>query len=227
MYKSYQRLYEVYCYGEGIQPYPATPTEGFIGQGQSPIKAESILQGLSAIRAAHVARFLPLSTFDDPAVKLATAGARRLQGKREKTKAEPLSKKQLEHITSPALKINGTDVLDNDLDNDLDELPSCNLSNAEVDNLNFDTAIKLAFAGFLRMAELTCESADLENRSVFEHTKLQRRDVTFADNNEHAVILLRSSKSDYDHTGVEIVVSKTGEATCLVSARRALYALDP
>jgi hypothetical protein len=237
MYKSYQRSYEDYCYAEGMQPYPATPeklvewvalrTEGSIGQGQSPIKAESILQGLSAIRAVHVARFLPLSAFDNPAVKLAIAGARRLQGKREKTKAEPLSKKQLEHITSPAPEINGTDVLDNDSDNDFDELPSCNLSNAEVDNLNFDTAIKLAFAGFLRTAELTCESADLENRSVFEHTKLQRRDVTFADNDEHAVVLLRSSKSDYDHTGVEIVVAKTGEATCPVSALRALYALDP
>jgi len=112
-YKSYQRSYEDYCYGEGIQnPYPATPerlvewvalrTEGSIEKGQSPIKAESILQGLSAIRAIHVARFLPTIAFDNPAVKLAIAGARRLQGKREKTKAEPLSKEQLKDITSPA-----------------------------------------------------------------------------------------------------------------------------
>jgi hypothetical protein len=233
-YKSYQRSYEDCCYGEGIRdPYPATPeylvewvalrTEGSIEQGQSRIKAESILQGLSAIKAVHVARFLPTTAFDNPAVKLAIAGARRLQGKREKTKAEPLSKSQLEQITSPAPETDS----DDDWEADPDEPPSCNFSHQEVNNLNFETAIKLAFAGFLRTAELTCESKDLENRPVFEHTKLQRRDVTFADNDEHAVVLLRSSKSDYDHTGVEIVVARTGDATCPVSALRALYTLDP
>jgi hypothetical protein len=112
------------------------------------------------------------------------------------------------------------------LEVDPNEPPSCNLSNPEVNNLNFDAAIKLlvAFAGFLRTAEFTCEAKDLENRPVFEHTKLQRRDVTFADNDE---LLLRSNKSDYDHTGVKIVVAKTGEVTCPVSALRALFTLDP
>jgi hypothetical protein len=41
------------------------------------------------------------------------------------------------------------------------------------------------------------------------------------------VILLRLSKSDYDHTGVEIVVANTGEDTCPVAALPALYTLDP
>ena len=66
---------------------------------------------------------------------------------------------------------------DDDWEADPDEPPFCNLSHQEVNNLNFDTAIKLAFAGFLRTAKLTCESKDLENRPVFEHTKLQRHDV--------------------------------------------------
>jgi hypothetical protein len=151
------------------------------------IKAESILQGLSAIRTIHVTRFLPTAAFDNPAVKLAFAGVRHLQGRREKTKAEPLSIKQLEEITSPAPEIDSSD----EPDNAPDELPSCYLSNSEVDNLNFDAAIKLAFAGFLRTAELTCEPENLENRSVFEHTKLQRCDVTFADNDEHAGLTSR------------------------------------
>jgi hypothetical protein len=203
----------------------ALRTEGSIEQGQTRIKAESILQGLSANRAVHVTRFLPTTAFDNPAVKLAIAGARRLQGKREKTKAEPLSKSNSSksHLRPPRSTVttNGRTI------SDPNDLPSRNLSNSEVNNLNFDTAIKLTFAGFLRTAELTCESKDLENMSVFEHTKLQRRDVAFADNDEHAVVLLRSSKSDYDHTGVGIVVARTGDATCLVSALRALYALDP
>jgi hypothetical protein len=230
MYKSYQRSYEDFCYSKGIQdPYPATPlqlvewvalrTEGAIGH--SPIKAESILQGLSAIRAVHVARFLPIIVFDNPAIKMAVAGARRIQGKREKNKAEPLSKKQLEEITLPA-----PDVSDNECKDDLDR-PTCTLSSKEINKLNFDTALKLAFAGFFRTAEITYEQRDLDNRPVFEHTKLQRRDVTFADNDEHAVILLRSSKSDHEHTGVEVVVAKTDEPTCPVTALRALYTLDP
>jgi hypothetical protein len=49
----------------------ALRAEGSIEQGQSRIKAESILQGLAAIRAVHVARFLPTTAFDNPSVKLA------------------------------------------------------------------------------------------------------------------------------------------------------------
>ncbi|KAN0075870.1 hypothetical protein V8E54_007140 [Elaphomyces granulatus] len=77
------------------------------------------------------------------------------------------------------------------------------------------SVIKLAFAGFLRMAEFTCESKALENRTVlvFEHTKLQRHDVTFA-------------KSEYGHTGVEIVVARASKATCPVTTLRALYTLN-
>ncbi|KAN0068303.1 hypothetical protein V8E54_013499 [Elaphomyces granulatus] len=161
-YKSYQRFYEDYCYGEGFQnPYPATPeklvewvalrAEGSIEQGQSRIKAESILQGLSAIRAVHVARSTP--------------------GTREER--EDQSRTSFEEATR-ANHVSGSS--DDDSEADSDEPPSCNLSNPEVNNLNFDTAIKLAFAGFLRTAELTCEAKDLENKPVFEHTKLQRRD---------------------------------------------------
>lgn len=234
MYKSYQRSYEEFCYGENRVPYPATPitlvewialrAEGSLAHGQTRIKAESIQQGLSAIKAVHTTRFIPEEAFHNPAVRQAIAGCRRIQGKREKTKANPLSKAQLQHITSPAPEIlNGNDAWENTPD----ETPTCNLTGKEIDKLNFETAIKLAFAAFLRTAELTCEAKDMENKHVFEHTKLQRRDVTFADNNEHAILHLRSSKSDYDHTGVEIIVARTNEPTCPVKALKALYTLDP
>jgi hypothetical protein len=81
---------------------------------------------------------------------------------RERRPKLNLSKRQLEEITSPAPEIDS----DDDSEVDPDELPSCNLSNPEVNNLNFDAAVKLAFAGFLRTAELTCEAKDLENRPV-------------------------------------------------------------
>jgi hypothetical protein len=54
------------------------------------------------------------------------------------------------------------------------------LATFQTQRSNFDAAIKLAFTGFLRTAELTCEPKNLESdRPVFEHTKLQQRDVTF------------------------------------------------
>jgi hypothetical protein len=100
------------------------------------------------------------------------------------TRERPLSIKQLEQTTSSAPETDSED----DSEADPDEPPSYNLSNPEVNNLTFDAAIKLAFAGFLRTAELMCEAKDLENKPVFEHTILQRCDVTFADNDEHAVL---------------------------------------
>jgi hypothetical protein len=65
---------------------------------------------------------LPITVFDNSAIKMAVAGARRIHGKREKNKAEPLSKKQLEEITSPALDVSG-----NECEDDLDR-PTCTLS---------------------------------------------------------------------------------------------------
>lgn len=186
----------------------AVRATGDIGFGR--IKADTILQGLSAIKAAHIRRFASYAAFDHLAIKQAIAGARRLQGKQDKKKAEPLHKADLQKITEPP------------------PAPGARqLSGNKLNDLHFDTAIKLAFAGFLRTAEVTYEQRDLQNREVFEATKVQRRDVTFAENDEHVILKLRASKSDHNHTGVEIVIARTGEATCPVLALRALYDLDP
>lgn len=101
------------------------------------------------------------------------------------------------------------------------------LATNKLNNLHFDIAIKLVFAGFLRTAEVTYEQRDLQNREVFKATKVQRADMTFAENDKHVILKLRASKSDYNYTDVEIVIARTEEATCLVPALRALYTLDP
>ena len=108
-----------------------------------------------------------------------------------------------------------------------DDTPSPPLPPKALDTLNHDTALKVAFAGFLRTKEVTCEASDMENQEVFEATKLQRRDTTFADDGNHVILNLRSSKSDLQHTGVEIVLAKTGTPTCPVEALESLFALDP
>lgn len=186
----------------------ATRTFGAPGQGQ--IKAETIQAGLSAIRSVHVDMNLDLSAFESPLLQRILQGARTIQGPSRKKKAEPLSADQLRRITKrpPAQR------------------PRQGFSRW-LDNLHFDTAIKLAFAGFFRTREITYEEGDLRNLEVFRHTRLQRRDVIFADNFEHATIHLRSSKSDYEHKGVDVIVSRTGSDTCPVEALKSLFDLDP
>jgi hypothetical protein len=127
---------------------------------------------------------------------------------------------QLKHITSPATAIpsNSSQSIDPQ---------DCRLLPKEIDDINFDTAVKVAFAGFFRAGEITCEASDLINTPVFEHTKLQRRDVTFSDDDEYAIITLRHSKCDIDHTGVEIFLAGTDTSTCPIAALQALLCLDP
>jgi integrase len=195
--------------------------EGIPIRGQGPLKADSIVQAVSALRSIHTDRFLSEEVFESPQLKRILKGVRRVQGEQDTAKAAPLSKIQLQRITAPAPELPGTT-------DEWEDVPDeTTLPDKEINNLNFDTAIKLAFAGFMRTAEITYEAKDLENAKVFEHTKLQRRDVTFAENDEHAIVRLRSSKADYEHKGVEIVVAKTGDHTCPVSALRALVTLDP
>src|ERR1700729_2277429 len=112
--------------------------------------------------------------------------------------------RQLEQITSPAPKLPAFLDVDDVLMHPT-EYP-CYLTSAQVRKLNSDAALKLAFTGFLRSAEVTYERADLTKPNMFLQKKLQRRDVTFADDFQHATVFLRSRKSDWENTGVEIVI---------------------
>ena len=175
-YKSYQKSFENFCYGKGAQPFPiqlnrllewvAVRAEGIPIPGQGPLKADSIVQAVSALRSIHTDRFLSEEVFESPQLKRMLKGVRRVQGEQDKAKAAPLSKIQLHRITAPAPELPGTN-------DEWEDLPDeTTLSDKEINNLNFDTAVKLAFAGFMRTAEITYEAKDLENARVFEHTKL-------------------------------------------------------
>jgi hypothetical protein len=177
-------------------------------------------QALAAVKPVHTDRRLPTRAFESEFLSRIQAGIRRIRGRSPKKKATPLMLQQLEEITSPARAIpsNGSPSVNPQ---------DCGLSAKEIDDINFDTAIQVAFAGFFRAGEITCEASDLANASVFEHTKLQRRDVTFADDDQYAIITLQQSKCDVEHTGVEIVLARTGTSTCPIAALRALFYLDP
>jgi hypothetical protein len=168
---------------------------------------------------------LPLQAFSNERVKMVQHGILHCQPAVPKKKAEPLSMRQLEQITSPAPKLPAFLDIDDVLMHPTEH--PCYLTSAQVTKLNNDAALKLAFAGFLRTAEVTYERADLKKPNMFLQKKLQRRDVTFADDFQHATVFLRSSKSDWENTGVEIVIAATSYPSCPVKALCALFALDP
>jgi hypothetical protein len=96
-----------------------------------------------------------------------------------------------------------------------------------VDRLNFATASAVCFAGFLRSGEVTYEARDLKNQSVFNRTGLQRSDITFSEDDDHVLLLLKVSKTDEGHRGVHIVLVATRGPSCPVVALRRLFNDDP
>lgn len=96
----------------------------------------------------------------------------------------------------------------------------------DLDELNIDTAFMVAWAGFLLLGEITYTSTELKKAS-FARTQVTRSDVSFAEGNQYTVLRLKQSKTDTEHTGVQIVLAATGEKTCPVAALARLYASNP
>jgi hypothetical protein len=82
---------------------------------------------------------------------------------------------------------------------------------------NFDTAFKVAFAGFFRLGELVYTAAEMQNALTFQNTKITRQDVRFFEKGQYATILLKRSKTDYDHRGVTIVLTASHDSVCPVA----------
>ena len=95
-----------------------------------------------------------------------------------------------------------------------------------IEDLNIDTAFKVAWAGFLRMGELTYTSAEAQAQT-FVDNKLTRSDINFSEGDQHAILRLKRSKTHVNHTGVEIILAATNDKTCPVTALRTLFIRDP
>lgn len=96
-----------------------------------------------------------------------------------------------------------------------------------VDDCNIDTAFEIAWAGFLRLGEITYTSAELKKKANFVDTHATRSDISSAEGNQYAVLRLKRSKTDIEHSGVQIILAATGENTCPVAALRQLFLIDP
>ena len=67
------------------------------------------------------------------------------------------------------------------------------------DDFNIDAAFKIAWAGFLRLGEITYSPFDLK-KSSFINLKVTQSDARFAEDDQYAVLRLKGSKTDIKHT---------------------------
>ena len=84
-----------------------------------------------------------------------------------------------------------------------------------IENMNYDTAFKTAWAGFLQIGKFTYTQQNLKSKA-FKDTELTQSDITFAENNEYAILCLKRSKTNINHQGVEIILTAVNNSLCSV-----------
>ncbi|KAI3281148.1 hypothetical protein DTO002I6_9947 [Penicillium roqueforti] len=163
-------------------------------------------------RAYHIDNFLENKLFDNKHFRRLIDGARRLNPITKVRVRKPISRDTITKLSAG-----------------LATLPSRSLEMTAnlLDDLNFATACRVAFAGFLRLGEFTYKTEDLGTRPTFLAAKLTRSDVRFSSSLDHVQLTLKRSKTDRRHEGAQIILAKTGDGACPVDALQRLLLLDP
>jgi hypothetical protein len=168
---------------------------------QKAIKPDTALADLAALRAYHVDNFLDDKLFDNKHFRRLVDGARRLNPAGKVRVRKPISREAITKLSSGLATL---------------PLQSSEMTIDLKDDLNFATACRVAFAGFLRIGEFTYKKEDLGTSSIFSSTKLTRSDIRFSSSLDHAQLTLKRRKTDRRHEGVQIILAKTGDGACPV-----------
>ncbi|KAI3244694.1 hypothetical protein CBS147309_9556 [Penicillium roqueforti] len=220
VYHSVQRNYEKHCALQNLSAWPASKqsltswlTSRLLGNSnQKAVKPDTALADLAALRAYHIDNFLEDRLFDNKHFRRLIDGARRLNPITKVRVRKPISRDTITKLSAG-----------------LATLPSQSLEMTAnlLDDLNFATACRVAFAGFLRLGEFTYKTEDLGTRPTFLAIKLTRSDVRFSSSLDHVQLTLKRSKTDRCHEGAQIILAKTGDGACPVDALQRLLLLDP
>ncbi len=170
--------------------------------GARGLQPKTIKSYLTGVRSLHVDADLPFAVCESPVVQRLIRGIKRYHGERARNPKLPITLDILRRLCS-------------------------SLSPTSLQDVNFQAAITLAFAGFLRCGEFTVskESAYSPSTSLSRGSAQFLPDLATA---THVVISLPASKTDPFRKGVSILVaSAPGAATCPVSALRHLFQMDP
>lgn len=209
-YQTAIKSYVYYTKFMGVTTWPATKevlenwiANRFMGSAMSmqrKIEPDTVASYLSALRSWHVDHEYSLAPFETPRIKLLLQGG----------------KSFFPSITATRLPI--TQVI-------LTALTSFQIGNKN--DLNLDTAFKVAWAGFLRLGELTYTDLDRSKNTSFKDLHLTRLDVRISEHNQYATLRLKRSKTDTNHTRVLIMLAATHNQNCPVDALQNLFSHDP
>lgn len=139
-------------------------------QGQ--VKSETVASYLSAIRSWHVDHAYSLAPFETPRMKLMLQSGKSFFPSTTAIRL-PITKDILTTITA--------------------------LSPTNINELNLDAAFKVAWAGFMRLGEITYTQTERKSVS-FKDLHLTRSDVTFSEQDQYATLRLKRRKTDVNHT---------------------------
>jgi integrase len=179
---------------------------------QKAVKPDTALADLAALQAYHIDNFLEDKLFDNKHFWRLIDGARRLNPITKVRVRKPISRDTITKLSAGLATL---------------PLQPLEMTTNLLDDLNFATACRVAFAGFLRPGEFTYKTEDLSARPIFSATKLTRSDVRFSSSLDHVQLTLKRSKTDRCHEGVQIILVKTGDGACPVDALQKLLLLDP
>ena len=215
-YASATKSYESFCYLNGFtKAWPATQkslgswiverawgnTTPLMGQ----LQGTTIRTYVAALRSVHVDLDLPTTVFESPHTQRLINGAINLFPARSKIDRRPLSREMLLKVISPAATKGET----------------------SIDTLNANAAFTMAFAGFMRMGEFTHKQAELKDHTKFKAERLTRRCVTRSTAEDYYTLFLPRSKTDYDNTGVRIVIATANDDACPYHHMKKLLIGDP
>jgi hypothetical protein len=189
---------------DSLEEWAANRIYGSTLPKQGRIKPDTMTAYLAGVRSYHIDKKLSTQAFENPRLAWIIKGGKRLFHQ-TKAKRLPITKDILQKITNQKTTNHPTTIKD---------------------EANVDAAFKSAWAGFLRLGEITYTTAEAKKPS-FARTKVTRGDVSFAEFDQYATIRLKRSKTDTDHSGVQIILAATNEDTCPVLALRHLFRIDP
>ena len=169
-YSSATTSWETFCALQSVEAYPIQEphlaewmAKRTFGSSQMRQVSPSTLSTyLSALRSRHVDLGHSTEVFEGPYIKRLLAGARSLFPQRKKEKL-PITRDILAQIVT---------------------------GGKSHDDLNIDAAFTLAFAGFLRMGEITHTATELKSKA-FCQTKATRADITIAKDQSSMIFLLK------------------------------------
>ena len=209
------RSYTAHCRLQGYTAWPATTaslsswlaarafgsSQPLMGQ----VTANTLQSYLSALRSVHVDLGYPTDTFSSEHLDRIIQGARNIFPKREKRKRLPITRDILTDILSPAAS-RGED---------------------PIDTANLNAAFALAFAGFLRIGEITYTPAQARQRTRLFAERVTRRCVTLDAQGQSMTLLLPRSKTDRNNDGVRIIVARAPDTACPITLFQRLAEIDP